>query len=251
MCHRCLEILGDEYRRLLRLLELLLLLVQRLFFLLLCFLQVLLSELAHFPLKFKLFFDFTNFVIVVESFLLQTDNFVVFLFQEGVLLLVLVLRLHQLGLNVLAVLGGVILLLLHGCQDPLIIVDDSLHLLVLLLFKVLDVEVVLPGPLILVELQVSERVLMRLHLGLQLLLLLLHLLHLSVHFVVAGLGFLQLFLLLLHDPHVLRVKITQVLTVLRLFRLLVFHLALGLLVRAVAIRGRCLLAADGGTLSFT
>ena len=148
-------------------------------------------------------------------------------------------------------LGGVILLLLHGRQDPLIIVDDSLHLLVLLLFKVFDVEVVLPGPLILVELQVSERVLMRLHLGLQLLLLLLHLLHLSVHFVVAGLGFLQLFLLLLHDPHILRVMITQVLTVLRLFRLLVFHLALGLLVRAVAIRGRCLLAADGGTLSFT
>lgn len=65
LCHGGLEVLSDEDGRLLGLLELFLLLFQYFFFLFLCLLQVLLRQLAHLPLKLKLFLDFSDLVVVV------------------------------------------------------------------------------------------------------------------------------------------------------------------------------------------
>lgn len=126
----------------------------------------------------------------------------------------LILGLHQLGLNVLAMLRRVILLLLHGCKNLLVIVDDTLHLLVMLFFHFLNCGVLFPLEILMIELELPDLVLLLLQLGLHLFLFLLNLLQLSEHFLLAYLRLLQLLLLLLYDFHVLCVEVPQILAVL-------------------------------------
>ena len=133
------------------------------------------------------------------------------------MLLVFVLGLHQLCFDVLAVLRGIVLLLLHGCKYFLVVIDDALHFLIMLLLYVLDVDFLLPLQILVVVLQLPDFVLLVLQFGLHFLFIFLDLLHLSKHFVVSGLGLLQLFLLLLYDFHVLCVEISQILAIFRLF----------------------------------